>query len=238
MRRRHLLALMLFAASAARAGDIADMRPYGFSADGRYFAYEQFGEQDGTGFPYAEFIVLDTLTNRQVEGSPVDVLVRRERTTIGEARQESLSLAAPLAEKYDLGADPGHLVAYNPVSELSDETTRLRYQLIPSLYRGTDIFELSLEQFALPAEGACGRHLTKVQGFRLFLASGTEASEARLVSQDASQTASGLCPVQYALGAVVTARTGSSAPHIAMLQMLTPGFEGFNLRWLAVAVKP
>ena len=83
------IALSLLSASAAGAGDVAEMRPIGYSPDGRYFAFEQFGEQDGSGFAYAEVQVIDTETDRYVEGTPVRVLIQREGASIGEARRQT-----------------------------------------------------------------------------------------------------------------------------------------------------
>ncbi|MGE6786024.1 DUF2259 domain-containing protein, partial [Ensifer adhaerens] len=38
-------------ASPALAGDYAALQPIGFSADGNVFAFEEYGVQDGSGFP-------------------------------------------------------------------------------------------------------------------------------------------------------------------------------------------
>ena len=43
-------AAMLFAGSTS-AADIASVRPIGFSSDGAVFAFEEYGIQDGSGFP-------------------------------------------------------------------------------------------------------------------------------------------------------------------------------------------
>ena len=37
----------------ASAGDTATPQVLGFSADGKVFAFEEYGIQDGSGFPYA-----------------------------------------------------------------------------------------------------------------------------------------------------------------------------------------
>jgi predicted secreted protein len=42
------LGLPLAGAADARAGDGSAIHVLGFSADGRYFAFEQYGEQDGS----------------------------------------------------------------------------------------------------------------------------------------------------------------------------------------------
>lgn len=109
------MALVLLTTLAAKAGDVAEMRPIGFSPDGRFFAFEQFGEQDGSGFAYAEIQVIDTQTDTYVEGTLVSVLIRREEASIGEARRESHDKAKRILEERMIGDDPGHLVALTPI---------------------------------------------------------------------------------------------------------------------------
>ncbi len=233
------IALVLLSASAANAGDVAEMRPIGFSPDGRYFAFEQFGEQDGSGFPYAEIQLIDTETDEYVPGTPISVLIRREEASIGEARRESLAQAKDLLNARKIGDDPGHLVALTPVGELSEEPTQeLRYQATPSLYVSEGIHRLSLEEFDAKGEELCRSMDVEVQGFALSIAADAKPDERREIYRDAKVPKSRNCPSAYAIGGVVTPGYGSSAPHMVMIQVLSLGFEGNNLRWLAVPVKP
>ena len=55
------LVFALLAIGPVNAGDSAERRAMGFSVDGRYFAFEQFGIQDGSGFPYADIFIVDDL---------------------------------------------------------------------------------------------------------------------------------------------------------------------------------
>ena len=72
MRLRLALLLPLTVATVpARAADNAERAVVGFSPDGRYFAFEQYGVQDGSGFPYSEIFVIDLNANKWVKGSPV-----------------------------------------------------------------------------------------------------------------------------------------------------------------------
>ena len=71
--RLFALSFLLFTVlsnSIAWAGDYASRHVIGFSADGRYFAFEQYGAQDGSGFPYAEIFIIDTQADSWVAGSP------------------------------------------------------------------------------------------------------------------------------------------------------------------------
>ena len=59
--------LTLFSAAPALAGDAAQFDPIGFSEDGRYFAYEEYGIQDGSGFPYATIYLVDLIAQRATQ---------------------------------------------------------------------------------------------------------------------------------------------------------------------------
>lgn len=232
------IALSVLTASTACAGDVAEMRPLGFSPDGRYFAFEQFGEQDGSGFPYAEIQVIDTETDTYVAGTPVRALIKREQASIGEARRDSLNQAKPILDARKIGEDPGHLVALAPIGELAEALDELRYQAFPSFYVSEGIYRLSLEAFDAKGEDLCTRMDVKVRGFALSIADDDKPEARREVYRDTSVPKSRNCPSAYAIGGVVTPGYGSSAPHMVMVQVSSLGFEGNNLRWLAVPVKP
>ncbi|MFN3318110.1 MAG: DUF2259 domain-containing protein [Allorhizobium sp.] len=232
------IALVLLTATAVSAGDVAEMRPIGFSPDGRFFAFEQFGQQDGSGFAYAEIQVIDTQTDTYVPGTPVSVLIRREEASVGEARRESLAQAKTILEVRKIGDDPGFLVALSPIGELSEQVRELRYQAFPSLYVSDGIHRLSLEEFSVEGEELCRNMNVNVQGFALSLADDKKPDARREVYRDKSVPKSRNCPSAYAIGGVVTPAYGSPAPHMVMIQVVSLGFEGNNLRWLAVPVKP
>lgn len=232
------IALALLTASAASAGDVAEMRPLGFSPDGKFFAFEQFGEQDGSGFAYAEIQVIDTETDQYVAGTPVSVLIRREEASIGEARRESLKQAKAILDERKIGNDPGYLVAMTPIGELAGKVDELRYQAVPSFYVSEGVYRVSIEDFAAKGEDLCVNMNVNVRGFALLIADDAKPEARREVYRDKSIPKSRNCPSAYALGGVVTPGYRSNGPHMVMVQMATLGFEGKNLRWLAVPVKP
>lgn len=229
---------VLLTATAVSAGDVAEMRPIGFSPDGRFFAFEQFGEQDGSGFAYAEIQVIDTETDSYVPGTPLSVLIRREEASIGEARREIVAKAKTILDIRKIGDDPGYLVALSPFGELSEKRHELRYQDFPSFYVSDGIYRLFLEEFSAEGEELCRSMSVNVQGFALSLADDQRPDDRREVYRDQSIPKSRNCPSAYAIGGVVTPAYGSSAPHMVMIQVVSLGFEGNNLRWLAVPVKP
>ena len=77
---RWLLALPLLGVldGPGLAADGAQSRAIGFSPDGKYFAFEQYGVQDGSGFEYADIFVIELASDTWVKGTPVKVMDREE----------------------------------------------------------------------------------------------------------------------------------------------------------------
>ena len=69
------LAALTWTGCTAQAGDFATLNPLGFSADGRVFAFEQYGVRDGAGLPYAEMFFLDLDADAFLKPSPIRVLL-------------------------------------------------------------------------------------------------------------------------------------------------------------------
>jgi predicted secreted protein len=87
-----ILLALAFAAGTAAAGDGAAFNPLGFSADGRYFVFEQFGEQDGSGSLYSIITAIETAVDRPVKGSPVAAVMDPDDPKLGkEPRDKQLA---------------------------------------------------------------------------------------------------------------------------------------------------
>ncbi len=71
MRLAHALlaAVAMLLPVAAGASDVSQFAPIGFSEDGKIFAFEEFGVQDGSGFPYSSIFVIDLVRDAFVDGS-------------------------------------------------------------------------------------------------------------------------------------------------------------------------
>jgi predicted secreted protein len=89
------LALVLpLAATApdASAGDGSAVHVLGFSADGRYFAFEQYGEQDGSGTLHSTIIAIEIAGDRVVKGMPVTAVMDPDNPALGkEPRDKQLA---------------------------------------------------------------------------------------------------------------------------------------------------
>lgn len=223
----------------ASAADIAGIHPLGFSSDGTVFAFEQFGVQDGSGFPYAEIFVINTVNDTYVAGTPVRVRLDDESRTVTDARRQAHEKAAPYLAPATFAADPGHWVAFNPVSELSSAAAELRYVAFPSETQFGTRYTLQLETFNEPPSARCKDLVDEVTGFRLKLSEDENPASQRLVYEDKTIPASRNCPGGYRLGGVITHFPAEGSPlHMVLVMTYSYGFEGRDGRWIAIPVRP
>ncbi|MFC3164257.1 DUF2259 domain-containing protein [Ciceribacter thiooxidans] len=234
-----LTAGFALAATAATAGDIAGFRSIGFSGDGKIYAFEEYGVQDGSGFPYSNIYVLDTVNDTYLPGTPIRVRIDDEQAGLGAARAEAAKKAAPLIDGNGLADEPGQVVAFNPITDVESDPHRLRYLPFPSDPPFGKPYTLTLEDYALAAPQACKDIVDEVRGFRLRLTErdGTVADD--LIHEDDHLPASRNCATGYRLAGVVTHTPPSGPPvHMALVLVLSFGFEGRDGRWIAVPVHP
>jgi Predicted secreted protein (DUF2259) len=121
--------LFVLIGAGARAGDGAAAAALGFSADGRYFAFEQYGTESVSGSDYAQLSAIDTETGRFVGGKPIvadsnDIGSGRQGDTLRLVRAEARRRAAPLLKR--LGVDkPGVQIGLVAASHPLDTTLQI-----------------------------------------------------------------------------------------------------------------
>ena len=71
---------------AAHARDVAELETLGFTKDGSVFAFEEYGVQDGSGFPYANRYYIDTNDDSFLKGTPIRIRLDDENATLEAAR--------------------------------------------------------------------------------------------------------------------------------------------------------
>ncbi len=155
------------ACGSAAAGDYADLEILGFSPDGRSFAFEEYGVQDGSGFPYSNIYVIDTTSDHWVAGTPVRVLAQNEATPLQQARTEAGNKARPILAARQIGA-PGNHVASNPPTEISADPHRVIFLPRNISPMGGTAYELDLTEITLPADN-CPDMGQPFKGFSLTL---------------------------------------------------------------------
>jgi len=222
--------------SSVHAGDFADIDVIGFSKDGRRFAFEQYGIQDGSGFPYSEVFVIDVQKDSWIkpspfrfveqdapDGSDLDVVLADTRHVAIQAANDSGLL--------DGIRFPGLTVGHNPVTEVSADPHLMIVnprRVVPTI---DDPMEFSIEEFPLPA-GNCASYGAHTKGFRLTM---LYQGMARILNDDNDLPASRGCPLSYRIDRIITRYPDTGPPvFVALILMQTHGFEGPDGRYLAI----
>ena len=97
-----LVASLSALTGAAQAGDASARRVIGFSPDGAYFAFEQFGTLDRTDTHsgWSEIAIIDTRTDAPAPGAPILVASdKKGDIPLNQARALAAAQAAPLLAK-------------------------------------------------------------------------------------------------------------------------------------------
>ncbi|CAN7386209.1 DUF2259 domain-containing protein [Rhizobium sp. LjRoot98] len=224
-----------FFAGAARAGDFASFQPIGFSEDGSVFAFEEYGVQDGSGFPYSNIFFVDTRKDTFLPGTPIRLRIDEENTSLAKVRAQTAAKAAALTQKLDLGANPGLLAAFNPITETESSPHRLTYrQYAVDPPVGGD-FTLTLNEIPFAPSALCKDVTPQSAGFRLSYQTEDGTASDRVLHTDTAIPDSRKCPTGYRIGGVMVYNPPQGEPvHVVLVQVLSVGFEGRDGRWIAV----
>jgi predicted secreted protein len=213
----------------AVAGDRALIDFIGYSPDGRYFAFEEYGVQDGSGFPYASVFVVDLRADKWVAGSPYRITLEREDAAVADARMAAHEAAAGKLSSLDVSV-PADLVALNGDGEPGNDGHELAFGG-PGF--GTDaprdVRTLTLETFPANSPTPCESYTgEKGLGYALML-DGVE------LHRDTTLPQSRGCPLDYRLfGVVMPADWSGAEAAVAIVAAYPFGFEGPDRRFLAV----
>ncbi|MBL4758286.1 MAG: DUF2259 domain-containing protein [Rhizobiales bacterium] len=224
-----LAATILLGINHANAGDQAERRIIGFSENGAYFAFEQFGVQDGSGFPYSDIFILNIANDSWAGGSPFRTRLDDETQGLNEARTITAGKAAAAISSLGIH-DAGILLASNPITEIGADAHHVAFR--PTNQIGAE-WQLDINQFSLPVAG-CSGFDQDIRGFALFLTM-DENQEPKNLHQDHSIPSSRHCPLNYGISDVIL-HGDYNAPNqlIVLVRVMSVGFEGPDLRFIAI----
>lgn len=241
MRRLSLLAtaaLFHFSIFAvAHAGDVANLEILGFSQDGGIFAFEEYGVQDGSGFPYANRYYIDTATDTFITGTPVRVRIDDEAASLDSARNQARQKGEPIVAEAELAANRGFTAGSNPVTELSSDPLRMAVNPRPVFPAIDPPLEFRLEILRMGETPGC-EDQGEISGFRLLSIDAAPGGQTKVLHEDTSVPQSRGCPNGYSIGAVQTFSNDSQARYAVLIAVRRVGFEGPDYRWIAVTGKP
>lgn len=237
-----LLAVLLLVVPAW-AGDRAGIGFIGYSEDAQYFAFEEFGIQDGSGFAYANVYVLDLQADQWVKDTPVRVRLENESSTLAAARADALEQARPTLDRLGIGT-PVDIIALNGDGAVGINDKVLRFgQPGYSMATPEPTYELTLSGVAatVSMDYCTGKTEADKTGFALNLTVGGTPHE---VYRDKTVPQSRGCPLGYRLYGVIAPfdDLAAFAPELgpgalAIVSVYSLGFEGADRRFIAVPLK-
>lgn len=225
----------------ALCADVAQVSVLGFSPDAKVFAFEEYGIQDGSGFPYSTVYFIDTEKDAYLPGTPYRIIVddgeaEDDLLPVSVARKRSAKAAHDLLEKYKIADDPGILGAFNPTSEIGAPEYELSYYTVQMDNPFSGAYTLKLDPVSFPSPENCGGLSDHYSGFQLsFTQIEGKATNLKVYADDHVPQSRG-CVGGYRLAGVALSESHKN-PHIALVELRTFGFEGFDLRWIAVPVR-
>lgn len=230
-------ALLTGMSATAFAGDIANIQPVGFSADGKVFAFQEFGMKDGK-VPYSVTYFIDTDTGENLQDTPFHLELTDKDADLSKARRQNLTAARKQMDQYDLLTNPGLIAAFNPPTELGSPMKTIRYTTIASDGPPRGAYSLLLGDAEVAKPESC-KDVNRVIGFTLQLIEKDGAPNRQLVHEDKSLPADRGCTVEYRMGGALVYQPESGKPvHIALVLALSASPDGRNGRWIAVPVHP
>lgn len=238
--------LFLTSAAPAFAADGAQSHAIGFSPDGKYFAFEQYGIQDGSGFAFSDIFVLDIAGDSWVKGTPVRVLEETETNSVDAARSKAMAQAKPVLDSIKAWGSVDTLV-HMPFTELGLADRRAarfgRYYTSTAdsgAYDALGSWEISVKDVALPAPADCPDiDIATPAGMDVSVRN-LQSGNAVTAAKDTSIPKSRSCPHAYDIEAVFapSAYDVPGDPHVALIGVYSRGFEGSNRRFVAVPFTP
>ncbi len=242
------LPLLLVAAGPLQAADKATAELVGFSQDGRYVAFEQFGSQDGSGFPYAEIFIIDVAANDWAV-DPIRVLIDNDAlaetlpppAAVMKARQEAATEARnALASLGIIQGNVGTQMIHRPYTDLDAAPHIATFSMtaVATSYIGERHQVLLTER---PAASPDCEYFGPNVIFTLTLQ--PDGGVPVVLQEDRQLFSSRGCPHGYRIEQVVLygpLETGRYLPDLGsyamfvLVGMSVQGFEGDDIRYLGV----
>jgi predicted secreted protein len=231
--------IVLLFGSIALAGDYATLNFIGFSKDGRYLAFEEYGVQDGSGFPYSSFYFIDVAKNSFAARS-VTIRIDNEQATENQARSRAKLKASLILKKLRIvNGNTGQLTVARMLTDLSLEapgsgkSQRINFaEIVGSMYRSGN-YELVLNPIEVKVKvKGCEYTEQPLYIFELSLKD-KDADKTIILQKDNALPASRFCLTEYAIQYVYLYEDKIAV----FLNTYDPGFEGPDMRYLVVTGK-
>lgn len=228
------LALVCLGITPVIAGDRALVEIIGYSESGRYFAFEEFGVQDGSGFAYSNTYLVDLDHDRWVVGTPVRRQSEDEAIPLRDLRAEARAEILPHLVDLEI-TRPTQSVAVIGDGARGVVADKLEFGVPgfgePGAVNGQ--YSAFLKQFEAEAGTPCLEIFDSTAiGFSLSI---EDFGVTRQVHRDRTLPRSRGCPLAYRIyGIYLPFQATDISRAVALISVFSHGFEGADRRFLAV----
>ncbi len=223
--QRLVFILILSINSICYAGDIAQLSVLGFSKNGKFFAFEQFGTHEGSNENYAELFLLDIEKNDFATKPFQQTMLQKSLDELREINKNKAKLK--LKELQLLKPELGEHLLSRPLTDLSSPS-QVEFSLQPTLAgSSSDKYVLNLETKET-TQDCFG--LGKAKIFTLTL-KGKNDNQIQTLQKDTQLPTSRGCPLDYRISEIYVFQDKI----IVFLNLFFAGSEGHNMRYLAVS---
>lgn len=228
------------------AGDYATLNFIGFSKDGKYLAFEEYGTQDGSGFPYSNIYFVDVVKNIYAAPPVRKRFDESSMKVFDESKipgEDAMRLAAKKASAANLRkfriieGNTGKLLVARFLTDLNAEKIvpgdENKDQLVKFTdYRDSSYFENEYELLLKTSEvkiKQCDIFEYPVLKFDLTLKNVRTETE-KILQKDNTLPDSRNCPHYYSIQNVYVYENRIAV----FLNLYTTGFEGPDMRYMVV----
>jgi predicted secreted protein len=242
-----LMLLVSFSADSL-AGENANLKFIGFSGDGKYLAFEEYGTYDGSGLDFSTTYFIDTVKNSFAlppvaidEGDTYNSWEKRTETA--RVKKLRATLANNLRKLNIVAGNTGALLvshlltdfSYQKPSVPTDENTEIvkfnNFVYVNSADEGH--YELILKNIPAAGEQSCDSSESNMLELTLLNKTTSETIPPQILQKDATLPARRSCPFYYRIE-----RVYFYGDKIAVfLNYFNQGFEGRSMRYLAVTAQ-
>ena len=232
-----LAVAIALSASPALAGDRANLNILGYSEDGRYFAFEEYGVHDGAGGNYSSIYVIDLPADKWTYGLPFTVEEggdTEDTPPLAQTRAKALAKAQEKLKPLKVGTPVEILVLLGDGVPDADGKSMVFANTTCCSPGATEDgrFTLTLETFpAKLNEDYC----TDMESVGYSLAFNDGATTTILHQDGNTLPKSRGCTLDYRLYAVVAPFAGKGST-VAIISSYPFGFEGPDRRFLVVPI--
>lgn len=242
-----VLCVLVLTPAKLLAGDFSTLNFIGFSKDGKYLAFEEYGTGDGSGFPYATVYFVDVGKNTFV-GKPFEVMLENEKATEATAIKKVEAQAARRMRQLKIvRGNTGKLLlahfltdtTYDALPDNSDDNApqKVRFELDAYPDGQVEFYELSLNHIPVKPQGCdddSGVYSFNLLDLKLdYYYANVKSEPTRILQKDDVMPGRRGCALNYNIERVYYYKDTIAV----FLNVYYRGFEGPNMRYMVVTGK-